>query len=130
MTPIDVVLRLVQAFNDRDRNAVAALMSENVVCAGIPLAPSIGKGPTMGMLAPFLEAEEIDWQVIAIAANGGTVFTERVDGFRFAGQDWTYVRAAGVCEIDGEGKIAAWRDYFDLEELRRAMPPSKSRSID
>lgn len=113
---------LVAAFNRRDRDAVAALLADDVVCVGIPLdAPAIGKAATMALLEPFLAAEAIDWRILAMAANGPVVFTERLDRFRFAGRDWTEVRAAGVFEIDADGRIAAWRDYFDLGELQRAM---------
>lgn len=119
---VAVVEALVAAFNRRDRAAVEDLLADEVVCAGMPLDPAVGKAAAMDLLAPFLAAEEIDWQIHAIAANGNKVLTERNDRFRFAGRDWTAVRAAGVFEIDGDGRIAAWRDYFDLAELERAMP--------
>lgn len=120
--PVAVVEALVAAFNRRDTRAIAELLAADIVCAGIPLEPAHGRAATMDMLAPFLTAEAIDWRILAIAANGNFVFTERDDRFRFAGQDWTAVRAAGVFEIDADGRIAAWRDYFDLAELERAMP--------
>lgn len=120
--PVAVVEALVAAFNRRDAAAIADILSDEVVCAGIPLEPAHGRDATMAMLAPFLAAEAIDWRILAIAANGPVVFTERDDRFRFVGQDWTSVRAAGVFEIDPDGRIAAWRDYFDLAELQRAMP--------
>lgn len=119
---IAVVRALVAAFNRSDGAAIADLLADDVVCAGIPLEPAYGGEATMAMLAPFLAAEAIDWRILAIAANGKMVFTERDDRFRFAGRDWTSVRAAGIFEIDGDGRIAAWRDYFDLAELERAMP--------
>lgn len=117
-----VVEALIAAFNRRDRAAVAALLADDVVCTGIPLDPAVGIVATMALLDPFLCAEEIDWQVLGIAAAGRTVFTERLDRFRFAGKGWTAVRAAGVFEISADGRIAAWRDYFDLAELQRALP--------
>ena len=119
---IRVVEQLVAAFNRRDRDAVADLLDDDATVTGIPLYPAVGKLAAMALLEPFLDAEEIDWQVLAIAARGRTVFTERIDRFRFAGQGWTTVRAVGVFEIGANGKIAAWRDYFDLAELQRAMP--------
>ncbi len=119
---VAAVEALVAAFNRRDRVAIADLLADEVVCVGIPLDPAVGKAAAMDLLAPFLAAEAIDWRILAIAANGNQVLTERNDRFRFAGRDWTAVRAAGVFEIDGDGRIAAWRDYFDLAELERAMP--------
>ncbi len=119
---IKVVEQLIAAFNRRDCDAVADLLDDDVICAGMPLDPAEGKAAAMDLLSPFLSAEQIDWEVLAIAAKGRTVFTERIDRFRFAGREWTAVRAAGVFEIATDGKIVAWRDYFDLAELQRAMP--------
>lgn len=121
---IAVVEALVDAFNRRDQAAVAALLHDDVVCQGMPLPAAEGLAATMDMLAPFLAADEIDWQIVAIAAAGDTVFTERVDRFRFAGADWTQVCAAGVFHIGKDGRIVAWRDYFDMAELLGAMPPA------
>jgi len=118
----DTVGALVAAFNRRDRAAVAALLDDDVVCVSIPLEPAHGKAAAMVLLEPFLAAEALDWKILHRAASGRIIFTERRDRFRFAGQDWTEVRAVGVFEIGGNGLIAAWRDYFDLGELQRAMP--------
>lgn len=119
--PRAVVEAVIAAFNRRDADALASLLAGDIICAGIPLAPALGLEAAMAMLAPFLAAEEIDWQVLTMAVNGRMVFTERVDRFRFRGQGWTQVRAAGVFVIEA-GRVAEWRDYFDLGELQRAMP--------
>ena len=125
-SPVAVVEALVAAFNRRDGAGVAALLHDDVVCHGIPLEPAEGRDAAMAMLAPFLAAEEIDWQILAIGAAhdgaGQVVFTERIDRFRFAGQGWTGVRAAGIFEIADDGRVIAWRDYFDMAELIAAMP--------
>lgn len=120
--PVTVVEALVAAFNRRDAAGVAALLQDDVVCHGIPLAPAYGRDAAMAMLAPFLAAEEIAWEITAMAAAGNVVFTERIDRFHFAGQGWTAVRAAGVIEIAGDGRVTTWRDYFDMAELVAAMP--------
>lgn len=127
--PQIVVEALIDAFNRRDPAAVAALLQDDVVCIGIPLPPGRGKAATLDLLAPFLAAEVIDWQLHASAVNGRTVFTERTDRFRFEGAGWTQVRAAGVFEIGEDGRIAAWRDYFDMAELLAAMPAEMSQDI-
>jgi Limonene-1,2-epoxide hydrolase catalytic domain len=60
----------------------------------------------------------IDLDVLAIAAHGNIVFTERVDRFRWQGKRLD-LPVAGVFEIS-VGKIIAHRDYFDYETWRRA----------
>lgn len=121
-SPVAVVEALIAAFNRRDGEGVARLLHDDVVCHGIPLAPAIGRDAAMAMLAPFLAADEIDWHILHIGVAGRVVFTERVDRFRFAGEDWTGVRAAGILEIADDGRVIAWRDYFDMQELVAAMP--------
>lgn len=120
--PAGVAKALIAAFNRRDGAGVAALLHDAVVCHGIPLEPAHGRAAAMAMLAPFLAAEAIDWEILALAVAGRKVLTERIDRFRFAGQDWTAVRAAGILEISDDGRVIAWRDYFDMQELMAAMP--------
>ena len=63
-------------------------------------------------------AETIEFVVLHAAARGNLVFTERVDRFRIAGKT-VELPVAGVFEIR-DGRIAAWRDYFDLGTWQRA----------
>lgn len=121
---VAVVDALVAAFNRKDVAGVAALLHDDVVCQGMPLPPAQGHAATMALLTPFLAADEIDWRIVTRAATGDIVFAERIDRFRFAGQDWTQVRAIGVFVIDADGRIREWRDYFDMAELVAAMPPA------
>lgn len=118
-----VVVNFIAAWNRRDRTAVMCAMYEDVICQGMPLPAAVGRAEAMALLDIFFTAEEIEWSICAIAACGSMVLTERVDRFRFAGRDWAEVRAMGVFEIDADGRIAGWRDYFDLGELERALPP-------
>lgn len=127
--PMLVVEALIDAFNRRDRGALAALLHDDVICAGIPMPPAFGKAAALDLLAPFLAAEAIDWQLHAIAVSGSTVFTERTDRFRFHGADWTQVRAAGIFEIAQDGRISGWRDYFDMAELLAALPAATPQQI-
>jgi limonene-1,2-epoxide hydrolase len=120
--PARIVENLVAAFNRRDRSTVYAALHD-IVCVGIPLPPAHGKAAAIALLDPFFAAEEIDWRIVAIAGSGPIVLTERIDRFRFAGQNWSEVRAAGVFEIVDDGRIIAWRDYFDMAELVAALPP-------
>lgn len=124
MNPIAAVEQFVAAWNRRDRAAIRAALHPDVVCQGMPLAPARGAEAAMAMLEPFLAADAIDWRIERIAVRGRTVFTERIDRFRFAGRPWTAVRAAGVMELDQARLIVAWRDYFDMAELVAALPPA------
>ena len=52
------------------------------------------------------------------AVRGNLVFTERVDRFTMGGRKID-LPVAGVFEIRN-GKIAAWRDYFDMATWQRS----------
>ena len=51
--------------------------------------------------------------------TGSTVLTERVDRFLMNGQPIA-LPVMGTFEVRG-GKIAAWRDYFDLADYQRQL---------
>jgi limonene-1,2-epoxide hydrolase len=53
--------------------------------------------------------------MLNLACNGDVVFTERVDRMSIGGNK-VAVPVAGVFEVR-DGKIAAWRDYFDMQQL-------------
>ena len=75
-------------------------------------------------------------KILHIATSGSTVFTERVDDVRMLADDRTVVtRVAGVFDLDAEGKIVWWREYWDTldiadqigisgEDMRRIMDAS------
>jgi len=52
-------------------------------------------------------------------SRGNLVFTERVDRFTMNGRT-VALPVAGVFEIR-DGKIAAWRDYFDFATWQRQV---------
>ena len=57
---------------------------------------------------------------VHIASNGDVVFTERVDHFTSNGETVEHHLVA-VFEVDADGKIAAWREYFDPEDVNRQL---------
>ena len=59
------------------------------------------------------------WELLNIAVNGRTVFTERVDRMAVGGKQ-VALPVCGVFELR-DGKIAAWRDYFDLPTYMNAV---------
>ena len=56
----------------------------------------------------------VDIKSLAIA--DGTVLTERVDNFEVGGKP-VDMEVVGVFDVDSEGRITRWRDYYDLPTL-------------
>jgi limonene-1,2-epoxide hydrolase len=59
-------------------------------------------------------------EILKIGSIGPIVFTERIDSMIWRGTP-AASHIAGVFEVDGEGKVAAWRDYLDTRELSVQM---------
>jgi len=57
-------------------------------------------------------------ETLAIAADGNKVVTERIDHLIDAtGTALASLPLAGVLEVAPDGRISAWRDYFDPRPL-------------
>jgi len=124
-SPIEVVRRFCKAWTDNAAAAeLAAFFTDNAVYHNIPLAPVTGRKAIENNIASFIRPgapgiESIDFRVINIAANGPVVMTERVDHFRVPGKSFE-LQVMGTFEIT-DGKISAWRDYFDQSQFASRM---------
>ena len=108
-----IVEDFVRLWSKRDLDAILAAMSEDCVYHNMPWAPLHGRAQIREALQAFVgRAAEIDWVIIHIAeTKTGAVLTERLDRFLIDGT-WAEVPVMGTFELR-DGKIAAWRDYFD-----------------
>ncbi|WP_439816804.1 limonene-1,2-epoxide hydrolase family protein [Zavarzinia sp. CC-PAN008] len=116
-----VVDAFVQAWNNKDLDAVLACMTDDVVYHNIPMEPINGVGAVRQMMTPFLATiQQIEWIILAQAENAsGAVLNERIDKFLINGK-WIALPVMGSFEFR-DGKISAWRDYFDLAQFNAAM---------
>jgi limonene-1,2-epoxide hydrolase len=113
-------IELVQAFCDEfakglDVDKILSYFTEDAVYHNIPVDPVTGHDGIRGVFAMFTTGvEKLEFQVKNIAANGNTVLTERVDIFVLP-HTTIELPVMGTFEVR-DGKIAAWRDYFDLNQ--------------
>jgi limonene-1,2-epoxide hydrolase len=114
--PIDVVTRFCKTWESVDVDALMEFFTDDAVYHNIPIAPVAGKDAIRTTIEGFANGVgKIEFEVLAIAAVGNTVLTERVD--RFFNADKTIaLPVMGTFEVV-DGKIAAWRDYFDLNQF-------------
>jgi len=111
--PAQVVKDFCAAWESRDRQRILDAFTDDGVYHNIPMEPAKGKEAINGLLNFILgPASAITFEILAISATGDTVFTERIDTFKM-GDRTVKLPVAGVFEVR-DGKIAAWRDYFDL----------------
>ena len=114
--PVDIVTRFCKTWETVDLDALMEFFADDAVYHNIPIAPVQGKDTIRTTIEGFIGGvDRIEFEVLAIAANGNTVLTERVD--RFVRPDKTMaLPVMGTFEVV-DGKIVAWRDYFDLNQF-------------
>ena len=113
----DSVLALIDACNRIDMDAIIDCFTDDAVYHNIPMAKVRGKDAIRGALATIMgDSEAVQWELLNIADEGGVVLTERLDKFKVNGT-WAEIPVMGVFEVSG-GKIAAWRDYFDMGQVQ------------
>jgi limonene-1,2-epoxide hydrolase len=124
-SPIEVVRRFCAAWSDNVETAeLAAFFTDDAVYHNIPIDPINGRDAIADAIAAFVRPgppgiEGIEFRVINIAADGPVVMTERVDVFTLSGKTFE-LPVMGTFEIR-EGKIHAWRDYFDMNQFTSRM---------
>ena len=95
--------------------------AEDAVYHNIPVDPAVGHDAILALLNMFMGAiDRLEFQVRNIATVGDTVLTERVDVFHMANGGKIELPVMGTFEVQ-DGKIAAWRDYFDLNQYMSQM---------
>lgn len=119
MTPGEVVTALVKACERRDLDAVCALVTDDIEYDNVPIGVVHGPEGVRKVLSVGVTqaASEIEWVVHRQVESGDTVMNERTDRFLVDGT-WVEIPIAAVFEVR-DGKVALWRDYFDLETYRR-----------
>jgi limonene-1,2-epoxide hydrolase len=117
-TPSEIVSKFVELWEQDDgfTEAVNSYFRDDTVWENHGLLTTTGKEEALGFYHEFSKSTgmtgmKID--MLAIAAKGDRVLTERIDRIIDAkGTEVMTVPVMGIFEIE-DGKIAAWRDYFD-----------------
>jgi limonene-1,2-epoxide hydrolase len=124
-SPIEVVRKFCAAWSDNIGTAeLAAFFTDDAVYHNIPMAPITGREAIANNIASLIRPgapgiEAIQFRVINIAANGPVVMTERVDVFKLPNKSFE-LPVMGTFEVR-DGKISAWRDYFDMNQFTSRM---------
>jgi limonene-1,2-epoxide hydrolase len=118
------VRRFIDAWKHRDLDRIMAFFTDDCVYHNMPLDPVQGPAAIRAVLQSFAGlSTAIEWELHQIAeTEGGVVLTERTDRFEIGGR-WVALPVMGAFELE-DGKIRAWRDYFDLAQFTKQMPGS------
>lgn len=114
MTDATTIVRdFCAAWESLDQQRILDAFADDAVYHNIPMAPVQGKDAIKGLLGFILgPASAVRFGIKRIVADGDVVLTERLDTFKM-GDKTVALPVMGTFEVR-DGKIAAWRDYFDL----------------
>ena len=125
---IALVRSFLEACVRADPDEFAAYFTEDAVWWNAPWKPVQGRDAIRETLRRGAEQmRALPWEILHIAAEADVVLTERVDHFTI-GDTRIRVPCMGIFEIRG-GKIAAWRDYWDLKQFEAQVPPSSTSQV-
>jgi len=108
-----VVRAFCEAFARRDLDEILGFFAEDAIYHNMPMDPVAGHDAIRGVLELFVPGSPtIEFELLAVASADDLVFTERIDRMS-VGDRAIELPVAGVFEV-ADGRIKAWRDYFDM----------------
>jgi len=115
----DLVDDFIAAWPSMDLDKIMGFFADDAVYTNIPIdPPNEGAEAIRKTIEGFIGmAQKIEFVVHHQTENAqGVVMNERTDRFLLAGDRWAEAPVMGVFEIEN-GKIKAWRDYFDMAQF-------------
>ncbi len=115
-----IVNDFCKTWSRRNLEEIMAYFADDAVYHNMPVDPAKGKDAIRATINTFLPGSTyVEFKVLHTASTGDTVFNERVDMFEMNGKR-IELPVAGVFQIKN-GKIALWRDYFDMQSFTKQM---------
>ncbi|MCV7099865.1 nuclear transport factor 2 family protein [Mycobacterium palustre] len=127
----DVVLGLWQALSRRDWDAVKTFLAKDCLYVDMPVPALAARGPEdivkrlkMG-LEPLAAYENHDGLLVS---NGPDAIYEHSETWTFASGERGVLRFVTVHKVI-DGKIAVWKDYWDMQSLVSFAPPNHFEAL-
>jgi limonene-1,2-epoxide hydrolase len=122
-TPIETVTAFCAAFSkDHGKSAVRQWFTPETVWVNEGISVTTGIDEAIAALEAVEKSvgiKDADFDMLAIAADGNRVLTERLDRFKRAdGSEIGAAMVMGIFEVDGD-HIVAWRDYYDVRAAEK-----------
>ena len=113
--PDQIVRDFSAAWGRADLDFIMDAFAEDAIYHNMPMQALEGKAAIRAGIEAFLKQSPagIDFEIVNQVAAGNLVMNERIDTFENEGNK-TAAPVAGFFQIDDAGKIAVWRDYFDM----------------
>ena len=116
----ELIEKFCEAWSRLDPVELAAFFTEDGIYHNMPAGPIQGREEVENFIRGFAGSwTRTEWEILNLAESGDVVIAERLDRTQ-AGDKSVDLPCTGVFTIR-DGKIASWRDYFDLGTYMRAM---------
>ena len=119
--PAELVTEFCALWANPDLETILSYFTEDAVYHNIPMAPAEGLPAIRDLLPMMLDGMEgIDFVIHRQVADGNLVMNERTDVMRRTNGGRVELPVMGTFEVR-DGRIAAWRDYFDLATVTAGL---------
>ncbi len=121
--PGSIVSAFIGEFAERhpELDRLVSYFADDAVYQNMQGRPARGIEAIRNALGYTQQYNSRGWEIVNQAVNGQVVLNERLDHYQ-VGAGVVSLPVAGVFEVR-DGKIAAWRDYFDLNQFQSLMTP-------
>ena len=111
--PGALVQSLADAWGAADLDTIMAHFTDDCVYENVGMGSMSGADEIRAGIEGFLAMGSFHFDTLRQVVDGDLVMNERIDTITLAGGDGEIaLRLMGVFEVR-DGRIAAWRDYFD-----------------
>jgi limonene-1,2-epoxide hydrolase len=115
----EIVRAFCAAWERGDFDRFGEFLADDAVLQMIPLEPRRGLAAIREECEKLASLGRVEIRILHLADAGGVVFTERIDALH-APTRTGELPVAGIFELR-DGRITAWRDYFDLPQALAAF---------
>ena len=128
---IEIIRRFFDALERLDLDAVTEFFTEDGIYHDIPVPtdPTVGHDGIRKKLELVANAtDRLEMQLSSVIGEGDTVMSERVEIWHFPTGERPRLPVMSTFEMR-DGRIAAWREYWDLNMLMSQLPPDYLESL-
>lgn len=121
MTVEETVNEFIRRIVANDLESALEMVTDDVEYDNVPIGKNVGPDAMRAFLGAMSgNVDEVQFVIHRQTASGNIVMNERTDRFR-VGDKWMDLKVAGVFEVNDDGKVTLWRDYFDMTEFNNEM---------
>lgn len=122
---IEIIHRFFDALERLDLDAITEFFIEDGIYHDLPVPtdPTVGHEGIKKKLELVAGAiDRLEIQLASVIGEGDTVMSERVEIWHFPTGERPRLPVMSTFDMK-KGKIAAWREYWDLNTLMSQLPP-------